>query len=259
MPWSEWQDPFPVLVGGSFTMLSWSPSANVVQFSDPVLFSYSGLNAVEGGGISAAGVQWRYNEDWPNVREQMPPAMDALTEDVDYAVRPGYAGWEDDAYVEYADDPNVWTGWTSQNMQGQAYETANPSNAATGTMGMTIDTGYPDTEGADIGPFPGIGTAFATWTSVTMVDIGPIPDPGPVNTFTLAVMPEISAASNVAMVPFFPTPRMVVILPAWRYWMPDTEPLPLRQKQRDDGLGRSVVRARSTHSIQRSVRQRGYR
>lgn len=41
-------------------------------------------------------------------------------------------------------------------------------------------------------------------------------------------------------------------------WL-SVEPKPLRQKQRDDGLGRSVVRARSTHSVQRSTRQRGYR
>jgi hypothetical protein len=34
---------------------------------------------------------------------------------------------------------------------------------------------------------------------------------------------------------------------------------PLRQVQRDDGLGRSVVRARGGTSIQRSIRQRGYR
>lgn len=35
--------------------------------------------------------------------------------------------------------------------------------------------------------------------------------------------------------------------------------VPLRQVQRDDGWGRSVMRARSTHSVQKSIRQRGYR
>jgi hypothetical protein len=34
---------------------------------------------------------------------------------------------------------------------------------------------------------------------------------------------------------------------------------PLRQVQRDDGLGRSVMRARGTRSVQKSIRQRGYR
>jgi hypothetical protein len=34
---------------------------------------------------------------------------------------------------------------------------------------------------------------------------------------------------------------------------------PLRQVQRDDGLGRSVMRARGTRSVQGSIRQRGYR
>jgi len=34
---------------------------------------------------------------------------------------------------------------------------------------------------------------------------------------------------------------------------------PLRQVQRNDGLGRSVVRARGGTSVQRSIRQRGYR
>ncbi len=36
-------------------------------------------------------------------------------------------------------------------------------------------------------------------------------------------------------------------------------PPPLRQKQRDDGLGRSNVRARGGTSVQHSIRQRGYR
>lgn len=36
-------------------------------------------------------------------------------------------------------------------------------------------------------------------------------------------------------------------------------PLPLRQVQRDDGLGRSVMRARGATSAQMSIRQRGYR
>jgi len=34
---------------------------------------------------------------------------------------------------------------------------------------------------------------------------------------------------------------------------------PLRQVQRNDGLGRSVMRARGTRSVQKSIRQRGYR
>ena len=34
---------------------------------------------------------------------------------------------------------------------------------------------------------------------------------------------------------------------------------PLRQVQRDDGLGRSAVRARGCTSVQKSIRQRGYR
>lgn len=38
-----------------------------------------------------------------------------------------------------------------------------------------------------------------------------------------------------------------------------TTPPPLRQIQRDDGLGRSVMRARGGSSAQRSIRQRGYR
>lgn len=36
-------------------------------------------------------------------------------------------------------------------------------------------------------------------------------------------------------------------------------PPPLRQVQRDDGLGRSTTRARGGTSVQRSIRQRGYR
>ncbi|HEY8881947.1 MAG TPA: hypothetical protein VIM47_00955 [Dermatophilaceae bacterium] len=50
-------------------------------------------------------------------------------------------------------------------------------------------------------------------------------------------------------------------MPRFRYWKitPAPSAIPLRQVQRDDGLGRSVVRARGTHSVQKSIRQRGYR
>ena len=43
------------------------------------------------------------------------------------------------------------------------------------------------------------------------------------------------------------------------WWIDDGGVPPLRQVQRDDGLGRSVMRARGTHSVQKSIRQRGYR
>jgi len=38
-----------------------------------------------------------------------------------------------------------------------------------------------------------------------------------------------------------------------------TIPPPLRQKQRDDGLARSSIRAKGGTSAQLSIRQRGYR
>jgi len=44
--------------------------------------------------------------------------------------------------------------------------------------------------------------------------------------------------------------------PRYRVWLPDS---PLRQVQRDDGLGRSVARGRGGTSVQASLRQRGYR
>jgi len=49
--------------------------------------------------------------------------------------------------------------------------------------------------------------------------------------------------------------------PDYTYWKPGVggKVLPLRQVQRDDGLVRSVVRARGTRSVQKSIRQRGYR
>jgi hypothetical protein len=52
-------------------------------------------------------------------------------------------------------------------------------------------------------------------------------------------------------------PQFRILPPRYRLWSSGTPPL--RQVQRDDGLGRSVVRARSTHSVQFSLRQRGYR
>lgn len=60
----------------------------------------------------------------------------------------------------------------------------------------------------------------------------------------------------------YSTPEYVMVQDCW--WeqgpveQPNTEPAPLRQRQRDDGLGGSALRARGASSRQRSVRQRAY-
>lgn len=45
-------------------------------------------------------------------------------------------------------------------------------------------------------------------------------------------------------------------MPRWRYWIPGE--LPLRQRQRDDGLALAPLRQRDRTSRQRSIRQRAY-
>lgn len=55
-------------------------------------------------------------------------------------------------------------------------------------------------------------------------------------------------------------PAVRVTAPAYRYWIPAPGVTPpLRQVQRNDGLGRSTLRGRGASSVQRSIRQRGYR
>jgi hypothetical protein len=55
-------------------------------------------------------------------------------------------------------------------------------------------------------------------------------------------------------------PKLFVQRPRWRYWIPGPSTPPfLRQIQRNDGLGRSVWRARGASSVQGSNRVIGHR
>lgn len=56
------------------------------------------------------------------------------------------------------------------------------------------------------------------------------------------------------VIPVLPPVTLISTYAGSSYWE-----YPLRQVQRDDGLGRSVMRARGGTSVQTSIRQRGYR
>ena len=202
--------------------------------------------------LSQTAIQVTAPDGYSTYRDSYPEALWSLTEDVDFSLIPGT---ED--YVEYQDSASVLAGWDMPSMS-VTYDSQNPGSLAE----FSIHSG-PVTQ-----PFP-VGTPVHSYSSPTGYsgyEYMVLPDPGPVEQFWITVrdntrdtIPPYGIAihaSGQAYGTWFSVPYIEVILPPYRYWIPD---FPLRQVQRDDGLGRSVMRARSTHSVQKSIRQRGYR
>lgn len=262
MPWSEWQAPFVTKVYGNETLLEWNrsregmPAGSVgyVSTADPSGFKYGAT--VTDGTVARDGVQFAKNPFWAEYRDDNPPALDALTENVDYAHIPGTS-----QYVEYAPTDSTWLGWEFPDGQtGQIFRSPDPANPwiGEGSIGWQLDTSWP-TEGylyAD----PSQDRVWDLWTSYDPVPLLNPGNPGNVDfTITVNYNPTGGTTSGRAEATWYEVrPYMLVELPAWRYWIPGGVP-PLRQKQRNDNLARGVYRARSTSSVQNSVRQKSYR
>lgn len=272
MPWSPWQAPLLSDTPGVTTRINsdsnFPGSHGIVQATTANL----GLSSVvfrDNTGDSngrADLLQSQYPPDWQTSRNWFPALLQGLVQGVDYGPRPDRNPLTDnDAYVEYADGPNADLGWVMPSVQIQPLvnvdDTNHPaSGTATGTLEL-LASSYPTTAGTDVGPLPtgtpirtvGVGeggtftpaapafTSFSLVLATSSVDI-------PVNT-------HIGWGVTLS---FFPRQRTQS--PMWRYWIPDsTHPLPLRQRQRDDGLGLSgTPRWRGGNSRQSSNRWRAY-
>jgi hypothetical protein len=237
----------------SFT--SW-PVSGAINFHDEyILQGHAGLSSA--AHLDQGAIQVTAPSGYETNRYYFPPALWDLTEGVDFSLIPGTSD-----YVEYqAGGVSVLSGW------------AMPPILFTFPIVHTVDgdlvPGLAEfflQTGSVTQPFP-VDTPFASYEpSDSVLSVYP-PDPGPVDQFWLTArlterdsIPPFEYTGGATLGQIYASwsaPDIYIILPPYRYWILGTPPL--RQIQRDDGLGRSVMRARSTHSVQKSIRQRGYR
>jgi len=251
---------------------------------DPFPYGFVYLDQAQAGtemtGYSAEDFWLHFTAPDP-VRE--PAALGALTLGVDYDVIPGRDPAVDlYAYVDYdpATPPTV-VGWTNTDIH---LFVAGWAEAPGGTVSVYFDptAAYPD---MPYGPDPHTGyNAYMPWhRSPTGLEIAtlaydagantwpdptviPLDIPAGTTSWTISLRDTLIESPPLGVDGDNPRhwawlrtyPYALVDPGRYRYWKIGGA-APLRQVQRDDGLGRSVARARGGTSVQRSLRQRGYR
>lgn len=241
-----------------------------------------------GGIVQTQSVAWFDTDDlelatW---REWFPPELGDLTEGVDYEVRPDRTGTEDDAFIEYEDGVGQvegWTGFAFGQIQAQSASYDPPRHATAkwrllsppptppATPGPTESVAASPmvllpSAGAPIGQIiNGTVTGFAGGVGIELAINGPLSE------FAVLLVTDESSDE-----PFYTGPSgegnyshqwtigslidgaaAYVRLPRWRYWIPGE--LPLRQRQRDDGLAlRGAPSWRRGTSRQATNRWRSY-
>jgi hypothetical protein len=209
-----------------------------------------------------------------------PPELAALTEGVDYTVRPDRTGSEEDAFIEYEEGTPTLDGWqvgvnlTLTTVTG----TNSPAHGTVHALLLDPPPSVPavpspfgsTTSGTPIVLDTGSGTIVASIvdgvqgaTTGTSLEL----PPGP---FALAAIPgdmtdPLTVVTNEAGTGYsfyndatrsFGVAGLIA-MPRWRYWIPDTL-LPLRIRQRGDGLSIETTRLRNRASRQTTNRLRGF-
>jgi hypothetical protein len=199
-------------------------------------------------------------------RDWFPDLLLGLTEGVDYAGRPDRSPDDDDYYVEYQSGIDAeFAGWLA--LAGITWFQDVPSTTASGRIAFA--TNPPPTETPP--PFDSVFSAMpqiepqsgpailsvsggasgstdfsASLEGLTSFGIVSLPDALPPNDAEWAMnFPEWQVSAMVQLPPF-------------RYWIPGGDTW-LRNHQRDDGLGSNAPRNHRVSSVQRSVRNHGYR
>jgi hypothetical protein len=209
-----------------------------------------------------------------------PPELAALTEGVDYTVRPDRTGSEQDAFIEYEAGTPTLDGWqvgvaltlttvtgTNSPPHGTAHvllldpppavpAIPSPFGSTTAGTPIVLDTGSGTVIVSIIDGVQGatVGTSFEL-------------PPGP---FALAAIPDdmtdpLTVVTNEGGTNYsfynLATRQFgvagLIAMPRWRYWIPDTL-LPLRIRQRGDGLSIETTRIRNRASRQTTNRLRGF-
>lgn len=285
MAWSEWLPGEVLQVTPHRLVLNWLPDTTTTTYStDNGELSIQGSHSAPSvwpeydetgasGRPSPGSAQPQPNlngytywlpDGWESRRDGKPAALDALTEGVDYAVIPGKDPWADDAYVEYETGvSNTLDGWDlgTFTVTGHDFVQDVASGAQTTGKARALLGGgaMGRTPYASLGE-PVVDLSWREWDLGQETDglqFQP-PDPGPVEQLFYFVDVSTSGPPNTyASVSFVLKPiEARVSQPRWRYWIPGD--LPLRQRQRDDGLGLSTARWRRGRSRQVSNRWKGY-
>lgn len=249
-------------------------------------YSSAGTGGVWTGGIvQTQGVAWFDTGDlelatW---REWFPPEFNDLTEGVDYELRPDRTGTEDDAFIQYEDGVGQiesWFAFASGRISSHSasYEPKHATakwrllspppavpavppvngSVAAPPLAFTPDAGAPVTQI--------VNSTISGFPSAIPVNVNVA---GPVSEFAVLVVTDesmdtpfvvegVESYSHEWSVIGLPAAAAAFVrLPRWRYWKPGE--LPLRQKQRDDGLAlRGAPSWRQGSSRQASNRWRSY-
>lgn len=202
---------------------------------------------------------------WEAFRDLFPAALGLLIDNVDYSQRPDRTNYDNDPYVQYeSTDPNTIAGWDMPDLgikwlnDGSTFggfRTATPSPDSqlqvelhTGLTVPAIGAGNAIFPGEGSGTILAIVTADTYYNSSTGVPdmIVPVADPGPVPTVGIFVSePKYDTHPYVAGLGYevsgsaepygaLLNPRVRIIYPRYRYWIPGIPVPDLSGKLLDD-------------------------
>lgn len=241
-----------------------------------------------GGIVQTQGVAWFDTDDlelatW---REWFPPELGDLTEGVDYDLRPGKTGSEDDAFIEYEDGVGQVEGWTgfapgritslSGSFDPPRHATARWRLLSPPPAVPAVPDPFGSVTASPLALTPADGTAIAQIVNATTTGSSSgvpveLSIAGPVSEFAVLIITDESSdipfsagdpgsdfySHGWTASGFIGSAGAYVRLPRWRYWKPGQ--IPLRQRQRDDGLAlRGAPSWRRGTSRQATNRWRSY-
>lgn len=270
MPWSEWQ-PGPTAIrsfskytvatltfGGTF-FNGWrtAPTGLLEMYATVNDLGESSTDNPYGSVETRDGaVYYLVNNTWKTDRDWFPVTLLGLEEGVDYGIRPGRTDSDTDAYVEYESDGNNTV--VEEFKPLLRYQSGGVGGGTGGTpgdgvwaLGFNANLTLPvqTSSGAEfsVESWPEPDTVFATGAveAVNTSHSAQFPDGfSTASTIRVTVnMPGIpplladagAGALEAAHAQFtIGSPSFRYQMPRWRYWIP--RELPLRQKQRKDGL-----------------------
>jgi hypothetical protein len=287
MPWSEWQDPIPLNVGWQVTAFihtdfdqndgiaphvqltgaAGTPFLDDRQMIWEAALTESGPELAQG--VSGIGTQFGLPAGWDDDRDWFPDLLGGLTEGVDFGPRPDRTESDPDLYVQYQDGPNVATSTTLSTPRFKVVNSVSTFGSQPFSVGFTPNTSH---FAGETGSWPGVGTVFGSGDAELGAEedfqdefpTGSIYPATGVTSFTIAAQltgsepPATNPAGEFAAVDLkTPRPLLNFVTPQWRYWIPDTL-LPLRIRQRGDGLSIETTRLRNRASRQTTNRLRGF-
>lgn len=262
MPWSDWvQSPNVTKLPAPRRHLDYGDGDSFTTAVDLTLnvTDIAGAQAVlDPPSRGIQGTQYRVPEGWDDPTP-FPPELGGLVYGVDIVNKPGSDFSDPFRLVDYdPDDHAEVLGWTIPSPV--VYDRMSDFN-----LGADVWIDNATDYAAGITDPLNIGATFDTIDPTTPAGtvLAAPPNPGPTLSFTVGISPHTpldndSAVNIIMSHPFFEGwPIVTVRPPRWRYWTP--RELPLRQRQRDDGLAlRGAPSWRQGSSRQASNRWRAY-